>query len=263
MALLVLAVLGIFTIRACLQPGESALNRGRLLLALHQPIPAGRAFQRYLAIEGDSVGSLAEVGDAYLEARHWSEAARCFEPVVRKEPRHGARLFLALCYEKLHRDREAEQLYREGVALNPSDPYSLNGLGYFYAQRGIRLQEALLLLHRALDLDPQAGGILDSLGWALYQRDDVAAALPQLTAASERIPSSGEIRYHLGMALARSGLRDRALVELGKAVILEPDLTGAREALALVRAGRRPPVPAPLERVGEHDHRSAKGNQRE
>ena len=47
----------------------------------------------------------------------------------------------------------------------------LNYLGYMNADRGVRLEEALQLIEKAVALDPENGAYLDSLGWALFRLD--------------------------------------------------------------------------------------------
>lgn len=246
--LMVIGLVGALALLAWvrLSPAESALQLGQWALEAGDPHRADVWFQRFVRERRGSAGSLAEVGQRYLAARQWERAAEYLEETVSRDPRHPSRVLLGLAYENLGRDDEAEQVYRQALRLFPSHPLVLNALGYFYAQRAARLDEAVDLLHRALELAPMDGAILDSLGWALYQRGDLLGALANLSAAVEQLPDSGEVRYHLAMALARNAQRDRARVELGKAVMLEPWLPGVREAQRCVRDGWRPPVPLPL-----------------
>src|SRR5262249_55823849 len=41
--------------------------------------------------------------------------------------------------------------------------------GFLWADRGVRLEEAVKLLRRAIALEPHSGAILDSLGWAYHR----------------------------------------------------------------------------------------------
>lgn len=227
-------------------PAAAALVAGELRLRAGDAPGADAAFRRHVLLSGESVDSLLRVASICIAGQRWDAARDYLERVLDAEPAHPARLELGIVYEKLGRDQDAEGAYREAVRRRP-DALTLNALGYYYAQRAERLDDAVALLHRALELRPDEGSIIDSLGWALYQRGDPAAALQQLQVAVRRVPSSGEVRLHLGAALAYRGARSEALVELGKAVMLEPDLPGAREALAAVRAGGRPPIPFPYQ----------------
>ncbi len=232
---------------ARLYPAPAALLEGEWRLRAGDIRGADSAFQRFLLLNQESADSFVIVASRYIAAERWDAAARSLERAVQTDPSHRARVDLGIVYEHLGRDDEAEAAYREAIRHRPDDAYALNALGYFYAQRAMHLDEALALLHRALELLPNDGSIMDSLGWALYQRGDVVAALRQLAASVERVPSFGEVRLHLGVALARRGARDQALVELGKAVMLDPELPGAREALETVRRGGLPPLPFPYE----------------
>ena len=51
----------------------------------------------------------------------------------------------------------------------------LNYLGYMNADRGVRVEEAVALIEKAVALDPENGAYLDSLGWALFRLDRLDA----------------------------------------------------------------------------------------
>jgi Flp pilus assembly protein TadD len=51
--------------------------------------------------------------------------------------------------------------------------------------------------------------VLDTLGWLLLERGDVARALPLLQKAASLTPEPG-IRYHFAVALQKSGDKENA-----------------------------------------------------
>jgi tetratricopeptide (TPR) repeat protein len=53
---------------------------------------------------------------------------------------------------------------------NPDNASALNYIGYTWAERGERLDEAEVLIARARELRPDDGYITDSLGWVYYMR---------------------------------------------------------------------------------------------
>ena len=55
----------------------------------------------------------------------------------------------------------------------PSNAPALNYLGYTYAESGKHLDEAEKLIKRALDIEPEDGFYVDSLGWVYYQQGRV------------------------------------------------------------------------------------------
>ena len=60
-------------------------------------------------------------------------------------------------------------MFRKVLASDPQNAMTLNYLGYMLADRGIKLDEALGLIKKAVELDPANGAYLDSLGWAYFK----------------------------------------------------------------------------------------------
>ena len=72
--------------------------------------------------------------------------------------------------------------FERAVAADPRNANALNYLGYTYAEMGVKLDEAEALIRRALEIEPNDGFYVDSLGWVYYQRGDyeVPRVLPDL-----------------------------------------------------------------------------------
>ena len=83
---------------------------------------------------------------------------------------------------------------------------------------------ALTLASRAAKLRPAAPDVLDTLGWVHYRRGAYAEAERALARAVERAPDSGLLRYHLGMAYLKFGMKSEAAAELRAALALAPNL---------------------------------------
>jgi tetratricopeptide (TPR) repeat protein len=93
---------------------------------------------------------------------------------------------------------EAEKELRGLLAKDPNDANALNSLGYMFADRGERLDEAVTLLQRALKVDPGNPSYLDSLGWAFFKQGRLELADPPLTEAADKSPDNSVIHDHLG-----------------------------------------------------------------
>jgi predicted Zn-dependent protease len=108
---------------------------------------------------------------------------------------------------------------RNVLKQNPDDAIALNALGYTLADEEVpgRLEEAVEMVKRAHELDPDNPAILDSLGWVLFRRGDTKAALPWLERAWERMPDQ-EIASHLIEVLWELDQRPRARQLLERAV---------------------------------------------
>ena len=180
---------------------------------------------------------------ALFDAGDRSGAIAVAEASAKAFPRDiQTRWVLADLYAEAGRSGDRERLLRQILADAPSDARALNELGYLLATRGEQLDEAITLVRRALDSEPNNGAYLDSLGWAYFRRGDLAEAQKYLAAAAERMPASSEVLDHLGDVHERRGelpqaidAWTRALAGDGRGIerpAVERKLQDARQKLA-------------------------------
>ena len=92
--------------------------------------------------------------------------------------------------------------------MNPAEvATALNNLGYFLTERKDRLDEALSLIQRAVNIDPTNGSFLDSLGWLYFQMGKLPEAKRYLEQAAVYEHQSSTIREHLGDLYHKLGER--------------------------------------------------------
>jgi Flp pilus assembly protein TadD len=104
------------------------------------------------------------------------------------------------------------------IELNPKNAAALNYLAYTWAEMGVRLDEAEQLIQRALQLEPNDGFYIDSLGWVYFQKGDYARAVEQLERAVAITVDDPTIIEHLGDAYVRFGNSDLALSRYREAI---------------------------------------------
>ena len=108
-----------------------------------------------------------------------------------------------------------------------------NYLGYMWIDRGENLEEAGTLVRRALDLRPDSGAYLDSLGWYYYHTGQFDKALTQLLQAAatfkEPDPNVFEIFEHLGDTYGKLENTVQALDYWQRAAALENPNPAERE----------------------------------
>jgi Flp pilus assembly protein TadD len=102
-----------------------------------------------------------------------------------------------------------ERNLRKVIEIQPEHAHAYNALGYSLADRNLRLPEARKLIEKALELSPQDGYIIDSLGWVLFRMGQTREAVVQLRRAFELRPEA-EVGAHLGEVLWVDGQRDEA-----------------------------------------------------
>lgn len=122
------------------------------------------------------------------------------------------RMCLADFLERSGKREGAIAELRKNLAESPEDPDTCNHLGYLYAVWGERLNEAVMLIKKALRVEPENAAFLDSLAWAYYKialRDDKPIRLGEAGALVEKaarlMPGDPVINDHVGDILCVEG----------------------------------------------------------
>lgn len=127
----------------------------------------------------------------------------------------------ALAAEKLNDVITMERHLRHLIKLKPEDALAYNALGYSFADRQVRLAEAVQLIDKALELKPDDPFILDSKGWALFRQGRTNDALTALQKAYALKPDA-EIAAHMGEVLWVLGRHDEAIKLWRDATLAHP-----------------------------------------
>ena len=134
--------------------------------------------------------------------------------------------------EQLSSKPEEKEYVRKVLANDPDSAVTLNYLGYMLADRGIKLEEALTLIKKAIGMDPANGAYLDSLGWAYFKLGKYDMAEENLVKAAQRTKSDPTVQDHLGDLYQKTGRLklaaahwERAINEWNKTVAAEVDQT--------------------------------------
>ncbi len=155
------------------------------------------------------------LGGLLRAKERWVESVAAYDEALRRtgepEERHW-RLFYArgVALERSNQWTRAENDFLEALDLKPDQPFVLNYLGYSWVDQGINLERALTMIERAVELRPNDGYIIDSLGWAMYRLGKFADAVAELERAVELRPEDATINDHLGDAYWRVGRRNEA-----------------------------------------------------
>jgi tetratricopeptide (TPR) repeat protein len=112
---------------------------------------------------------------------------------------------LGIAYEQLEQDQLAEDSFKAALEKNPNDPYTLNYLGYWWADDGRNLDDAIKLIEQAVRLRPRSGYFVDSLGWVHYKLGNYDLAVAFLEKATILEPMDAVITGHLGDAYWETG----------------------------------------------------------
>jgi tetratricopeptide (TPR) repeat protein len=145
--------------------------------------------------------------------------------------------------ERLGKWPEAKADLEAAAALQPENAALLNYLGYACIDRGENLEAAFQLIQRAVDLSPNSGAIIDSLGWAHYRFGRYAVAAEFLERAVALDPADPVLNDHLGDAYWQTGRELEAGFQWQRALTLAP-AKGSEKLIRekLARGLARPPV---------------------
>jgi len=190
--------------------GEQALPaqlRVASVMAKQGRVDDARAYLRGIVVkdEQQKVQILMAEAQILREAKRDGEAFKILSRALEENPGEPDLLYdQALTAEKLERFDVLEANLRTLIKERPDHAHAYNALGYSFADRNMRLDEARTLIERALELAPNDAFIVDSMGWVLYRQGDTQAAVVQLRRAWSLRPDA-EIGAHLGEVLWVAG----------------------------------------------------------
>ena len=193
---------------------ESLGNTERSISILKAAVTANR----------DNAYLYQRIGDSYRRARNFTQSRDSYMKALALGNDTGVlHRNLGMALEQLGEDLAAEGHLLRALELNPSDAYALNYLGYWWADEGRNLEQAIGLIERAVEERPGSGFFVDSLGWVHFKLGDPQKAVGYLERATELEPSDPEITGHLGDVYWVLGRYDEARFKWRLALSLSAD----------------------------------------
>jgi tetratricopeptide (TPR) repeat protein len=230
-----------------------SLKKPELAIKIYERVPANSPVHRNAAIQmAANLDSLDRADDAqkHLEAlikqhpndleaimalgnvlrghKKFAECANVYSKGVSAVPKPEKAnwvvfYFRGICYERSKEWAKAEADLMKALELFPDQPHVLNYLGYSWIDQGIKLDEGMDMIKKAVQQRPDDGYIVDSLGWAYYRLGNFEEATKQLERAIELKPEDPTINDHLGDAYWRVGRVLEAKFQWAHARDLKPD----------------------------------------
>jgi tetratricopeptide (TPR) repeat protein len=183
-----------------------------------QPFLTGRPLDRGLYI------SIAQI---YLQAKRFDPAEKAIQKALDLSPNPEDQEYVLFVqgsiFERQKKYDQAEQTFKKVLSVDPLNASASNYLGYMLADRGVRLEESVKYIQKALELEPNNGAYLDSLGWAYFKMGRYDLAAPPLEKAASKIQDDPTIHQHLGNVYLRLGKTAMAQEEWQRALKEWPD----------------------------------------
>ncbi len=121
-----------------------------------------------------------------------------------------------------------------------------NYLGFMWVDHDTNIEEGGELIKKALEIEPDNGAYLDSLGWYYYKTNRFDEALGQLQQAVEKLKPEDAIVYeHLGDTYLKLNDTAKAVGSWQKAMELDPKNPDAAAITKKITDTKAAPPPAP------------------
>lgn len=147
--------------------------------------------------------------ELYVHLKDFAAAEKAVNEALLIQPdNEGAAFQQAYLYELKGDRAQAMKLMEKFIARYPDNAMALNYVGYNLADSNKDLDKAYKLIQRAVELEPGANFILDSLAWVLFRRGELDEAWEQiqkaLSISGENGPHDPAMLEHYGdIAAAR------------------------------------------------------------
>jgi Flp pilus assembly protein TadD len=215
---------------------------------------AVKELEQLAAAWPDRPDALATEGDFLRGADRFAEAVTAYDRAIVRikkiEPRDWSMFYArGVALERSGQWPRAEKDFLEALKLSPDQASVLNYLGYSWVDRGEKLDKAKELIERAVQLRPNDGYIVDSLGWVLFREGDYRRAVAHLERAVELRPDDPVINDHLGDAYWRVGRQNEARFQWRRALTLKPEPDLVNQIGLKLEHGLK----VPSAKSGEHD----------
>lgn len=221
----------------------------QLLEGLGKKSESAKYLKGIVATHPNDEDALLALGNAERGEKDFGSAAETYTKAlaVSKKPEKvewPLYYFRGISYEREKKWDKAVADFRKALALFPDQPLVLNYLGYSWVDRGENLDEAFKMLHKAVELRPSDGYIVDSLGWAYYKLGKYDESVKELERAIDLKPGDPTINDHLGDAYWRTGRKLEAHFQWNHARDLGPEPDDKKKILEKIAHGM-PSEPAP------------------
>jgi tetratricopeptide (TPR) repeat protein len=190
-------------------------------LAMEDRIDDALAAARKAAeMKKDSARFRSRIGWVYFHAKRYDEAAaeylktlkdfdNDYENEENRDSLKEVRMQLSNICVLQKKIPEAVEWLQQVLDEFPDDIGAMNDLGYLWADENRRLPQALKMIRRAVEAEPDNAAYRDSLGWALYRLGRWDEAVAELQKATEKQPD-GVIFDHLGDACLKFHQAEKA-----------------------------------------------------
>lgn len=192
---------------------------------------AQEEFQRAIQLDPQNVEPYIRLGSVYEQQGQTDAAIASYQAGLDIQPKYPALYtYIGNLYMGKGDLETARKYYAQALSYDPNFAVAIANTAWVDAQEGKNLDIALRMAEKAKSMEPDVPSITDTLGWVLYKREDYGAAVNLFEYCVRKVPSSGDFRFHLGLALLGEGQKARAKQNLKAALRLKLSANEAAKA---------------------------------
>lgn len=167
--------------------------------------------------------TLIALTETYEKAKRYDEAVKSLDDAQKLSTtdKDKAEIYFlrGALFERQKKYDVSEEAFRKVIAMDPESAGSgnyagaLNYLGYTLADRNVRLDEAYQMIKKAVDMEPDNGAYLDSLGWIYFRQGKLSDAEQTLVRAVDLTGQDPTVHEHLGDVYMKQGKTQDAITQ--------------------------------------------------
>lgn len=220
---------------------ELDLAMARLLSRVDRHDDALTLCNRVVSEQDGSARARYVRGTVFRRMKDSDRAEQDFTKAIELDPKNFIYPFFRAAIRNDRKDfAGTESDLKRVLELKPDFAEASNFLGYLYAQKGVRLEESLRLIERAIDESPVNGAYQDSLGWVYFRLKKYERARYHLRLAALLLEEAGDpdpvVFEHLGDVELAMESPGRALSAYRKGLIAIDVISSRRELSAEEKA---------------------------
>lgn len=160
------------------------------------------AYKKTLSLAPDHLDALINLSSILIREKKFKEAVTLLINSKKHDLIHPLIHFnMATCLDLLGKHKAAVREYRNSLNLGGPKAAIYNNIGYLYLKRRTKLPEAVKLLKKAIELEPNNHLFLDSLGLGYFLTKDYEKSVVILQKAIKICSTNPIILFHLAQSL--------------------------------------------------------------
>ncbi|KAB2840740.1 MAG: tetratricopeptide repeat protein, partial [Melioribacteraceae bacterium] len=168
--------------------------------------------KKSVGLQPNDLTALSAYGFSLFQLNREDEALTYLEKAYEIAPENMTILgMLGLIYDNKELTEKSDAIYEKALAVDSTDISILNNYAYSLSERGIRLNEALEMVKKSVEADPENSSYLDTIGWVYYQLGEYEKAKSYIEKAIQSDAGNATQYDHLGDVYLKLGNRIKAV----------------------------------------------------